>query len=166
MWETIGNVLNGNNAIPVIIFALMTIIVIGILGKKGIISINKCGVRIGSDEKELTIVRNQSQWAYLYIMALKGKLIPLESPKREDFFADYVLERVYDKVVEWITYNHISNNNSYIEIKQSEVKCIVYSLPIQEEFKTPEFETRMNGWVKEIILNLIKIRKEYLNNQE
>jgi hypothetical protein len=34
-------------------------------------------------------------------------------------------------------------------------------MPIQEEFKTPEFEVRMNGWVKEIILNLIKIRKEY-----
>ena len=161
MWETIGNVLNGNNAIPVLVFAVLIFVALGILGKKGIISINKGGVRIGSDEKELTIVRNQSQWAYLYIMSLKGKLIKLESPKREDFFADYVLERVYDKVVEWITYNHVSANNSYIEIKQSEIKCIVYSLPIQEEFKTPEFETRMNGWVNEIILNLIKIRKEY-----
>lgn len=161
MWETIGNVLNGNNAIPVLVFAVLIFIALGILGKKGIISINKCGVRIGSDEKELTIVRNQSQWAYLYIMSLKGKLINLENPRRDDFFADYVLEKVYDKVVEWITYNHVSANNSYIEIKQSEVKCIVYSMPIQEEFKTPEFETRMNGWVKEIILNLIKIRKEY-----
>lgn len=161
MWETIGNVLNGNNAIPVLVFAVLIFIAFGILGKKGIISINKGGVRIGSDEKELTIVRNQSQWAYLYIMSLKGKLINLENPRREDFFAEYVLERVYDKVVEWITYNHVSANNSYIEIKQSEVKCIVYSMPIQEEFKTPEFETRMNGWTKEIILNLIKIRKEY-----
>ena len=161
MWETIGNVLNGNNAIPVLVFAVLIFIALGILGKKGIISINKGGVRIGSDEKELTIVRNQSQWAYLYIMSLKGKLINLENPRREDFFADYVLEKVYDKVVEWITYNHVSANNSYIEIKQSEVKCIVYSLPIQEEFKTPEFESRMNGWTKEIILNLIKIRKEY-----
>lgn len=161
MWETIGNVLNGNNAIPVLIFAILVFVALGILGKKGIISINKCGVRIGSDEKELTIVRNQSQWAYWYIMSLKGKLLTLENPRREDFFADYVLERVYDKVVEWITYNHVSSSNSYIEIKQSEVKCIVYSMPIQEEFKTPEFETRMNGWVKEIVLNLIKIRKEY-----
>ena len=77
MWETIGNVLNGNNAIPVLVFAVLIFIALGILGKKGIISINKGGVRIGSDEKELTIVRNQSQWAYLYIMSLKGKLINL-----------------------------------------------------------------------------------------
>lgn len=164
MWETVGNVLNGNNAIPVLVFAIIVFVALGILGKKGVISINKGGVRIGSDEKELTIVRNQSQWAYLFIMSLKGKLLTMESPVREDFFADYVLERVYDKVVEWITYNHISNNNSYIEIKQSELKCIVYSLPIQDEFKTPEFEVRMNGWTKEIILNLIKIRKEYSEN--
>ena len=135
------------------------------LVKKGVISINKGGVRIGSDERELTIVRNQSQWAYLYLMSLKGKLIDVEEPKRDDFFADVVLERCYDKVVEWITYNHISSNNSYIEIKQSEIRCLVYSLPtIQDAFKTPEFESRMNAWVKEIILNLINIRKEYSAN--
>ena len=165
MWETIGKVLTGTNAIPVIIFAVICIIIFSILVKKGVLSINKGGVRIGSDERELTIVRNQSQWAYLYLMSLKGKLIELEDPKREDYFADVVLERCYDKVVEWITYNHISSNNSYIEIKQSEIKCLVYSLPtIQDAFKTPEFEARMNAWVREIILNLINIRKEYSVN--
>ena len=164
MWETIGKVLTSTNAIPVIIFAIICIVIFSILVKKGVLSINKGGVRIGSDERELTIVRNQSQWAYLFLTSLKGKLIEMEDPKRDDFFVDVVLERCYDKVVEWITYNHVSCNNSYIEIKQSEVRCIVYSLPIQEQFKTPEFEIRMNGWVKEIILNLIKIRKEYSEN--
>ena len=35
---------------------------------------------------------------------------------------------------------------------------------LEEEFKTPEFATRMESWVKELILNLIQIRKEYLQN--
>ena len=162
MWETIGSVLNGNNAIPVIIFALMTVIVIGILGKKGIISINKGGVRIGADETERTIIRNQTQWARLYIMSIKGKVLPGNPTKIQKLTAEVILERVYDNVSDWITYNHISANNSYIEIKQSEIKCLVYSQEdLDDEFKTPDFAARMESWVRECILNLIQIRKEY-----
>jgi hypothetical protein len=161
MWEMIGKVLTGNNATPIIIFLLIFTILFIFSVKKRIISINKGGVRIGSDERELTIVRNQTQWAHLFLLSLKGKLITMEDPIREDYFADLVLEKIYDKVVEWITYNHINDKKTYIEIKQSEVKCIVYALPIQEQYKTPEFESRMNEWTKEIIMNLINIRKEY-----
>lgn len=161
MWEMIGKVLTGNNSTPIIIFLLIFTILFIISVKKRFISINKGGVRIGSDERELTIVRNQTQWAHLFLLSLKGKLITMEDPIREDYFADLVLEKIYDKVVEWITYNHINDKKTYIEIKQSEVKCIVYALPIQEQYKTPEFETRMNEWTKEIIMNLINIRKEY-----
>lgn len=161
MWEMIGKVLTGNNSTPIIIFLLIFTVLFIFSVKKRIISINKGGVRIGSDERELTIVRNQTQWAHLFLLSLKGKLITMEDPIREDYFADLVLEKIYDKVVEWITYNHINDKKTYIEIKQSEVKCIVYALPIQEQYKTPEFETRMNEWTKEIIMNLINIRKEY-----
>lgn len=165
MWETIGKVLNGNNAIPVLIFAVIVVIVLGLLGKKGIISINKGGVRIGSDERELSIVRNQSQWAYLFIMAIKGKVLTEDATDAQTDRAELVLEKVYDKVVDWIHYNHINPTNSYIEIKQGEIKSLVYSQDkLDDDYKTPEFETRMEGWVKELILNLIQIRKEFSQN--
>ena len=164
MWETISNVLNGKNAIPVIIFAVVAFILFGILVKKGIISINRGGVRIGTDERELTIVRNQSQWAYLYIMSIKGKVLPEKPTEIQLLIAENILEKVYDNVVNWITYNHINSANTYIEIKQSEIKCLVYSQDkLEEEYKTQEFANRMEGWVKELILNLIQIRKEYSN---
>ena len=161
MWDTIKTVLTSGNAISVLIFLAFIVISAMLSSKKGLLAVKTGRLRIGSDEKELTIVRNQTQWAYLFLMSLKSKLLAMESPKREDYFVDVVLEKIYDKVVEWITYNHINSSNSYIEIKQSECRCIVYSLPVQEQFKTPEFEARMNSWVKEIILNLINIRKEY-----
>lgn len=165
MWETINTVLNGNNAIPVLVFAVIVVIVFGILGKKGIISINKGGVRIGSDERELSIVRNQSQWAYLFIMAIKGKVLTEDATDEQNKKAELILEKVYDKVVDWIHYNHINSTNSYIEIKQGEIKCLVYSQNnLDDDYKTPEFETRMECWVKELILNLIEVRKEYSQN--
>ena len=94
-------------------------------------------------------------------MSRKGKLINENSSEFTKVICENILEKVYDKVIEWITLNHINSSNTYVEIKQSEIKCLVYSLVVSEKFKTPEFEQRMNGWVKEVILNLITIRKEY-----
>lgn len=144
-----------------LIFLMVVIFIFVRLSKIGLFSFNGKGFRIGSDEMELTIVRNQTQWAHLFVMSLKGKIIDENDNEITKILCENVLEKVYDKVIEWITLNHINASNSYLEIKQSEVKCLVYSLIISDEFKTPEFECRMNNWVKEIILNLINIRKEY-----
>ena len=163
-WDAAKELISSPNAWMFLLVFILVFFVIVKMAKAGLISFKGKGIRLGSDEKELTIVRNQTQWAYLFLMSLKGKLIEMEYPAREDYFADMVLEKIYDKIVEWITYNHINDKQTYLEIKQSEVRCIVYSLPIQEQYKTPEFEARMNAWVKEIILNLINIRKEYSVN--
>ena len=163
-WDAAKELISSPNAWMFLVVFLLVFFLIGKMAKAGLISFKGKGIRLGSDEKELTIVRNQTQWAYLFLMSLKGKLLEMEDPVRSDYFVDVVLEKIYDKVVEWITYNHINDKQTYIEIKQSEVRCIVYSLPIQEQYKTSEFEIRMNAWVKEIILNLISIRKEYSVN--
>lgn len=161
MWETIKEVLLSANAWLILIFIAFVLFVVIQMSKNGLLSIKAKCLRLGSDEKELTVVRNQSQWSYLYIMSLKGKLIDDSSDEKIKLICENVLEKVYDKVIDWITYNHINSSNAYIQIKQSEIKCLIYSQDIEEQFKTPEFEQRMNAWVKEAILKLIDIRKEY-----
>lgn len=161
--EAFKEVLTSPNAWMFLLFVAFALFVLNRMTKSGLLSFKGKGLRVGSDEKELTIVRNQSQWAHLYVMSRKGKLIKEDSSEFTKLLCENILEKVYDKVIEWITFNHINSSNTYIEIKQSEIKCLVYSLVISEDFKTPEFEQRMNGWVKEVILNLINIRKEYSN---
>lgn len=161
MWETIGSILTSENALMILIFALIIAIAFFIMSKKGIVAVNTGKVRIGRDEQELTIVRNQSQFAYLYIMAIKGKILEEDSTEVQKKDAELILEKIYDKVVDWIHYNHISDTGMYIEIKKEEIKNFVYGFPIKDEFKTPEFKSRMEGWVEELILNLLKVRKEY-----
>ena len=162
-WEAFKEVLTSTNTWMIILFLVFSIFVLTKLSKSGLLSFKGKGLRIGSDEKELNIVRNQTQWSHLFIMSLKGKLIDENSDELKKVICENILEKIYDKVIEWITFNHINNSESYLNIKQSEIKCLVYSLIVDEEFKTPEFEQRMNNWVKEIILNLIDIRKEYSN---
>jgi len=162
-WDAFKELVSSPNAWMFLLFFAFTFFVLHRMAKAGLISFKGKGLKIGSDEKELTIIRNQIQWAHLYVMSRKGKLIEENSSELTKVLCENILEKVYDKIIEWITFNHINSSNSYIEIKQSEIKCLVYSLIISEEFKTPEFETRMNGWVREVIFNLINIRKEYSN---
>ena len=162
-WDALKEFISSPNSWMFLLFGLFVLFVLVVMSKNGLISFKGKGLRIGSDEKELTIVRNQTQWAYLFVMSLKGKLIYEDDAELTKVLCENVLERVYDKIVEWITFNHINASNSYIEIKQSEIKCLVYSLVMSQQFKTKEFEVRMNNWVQEIILNLINIRKEYQN---
>ena len=161
MWEAIVNILTSENALMILIFVIIISIILYVMSKKGIVAVNTGKVRIGRDEQELTIVRNQSQFAYLYIMAIKGKILKKNATEQQVNKADLILEKVFDKVVDWIHYNHISDTGMYIEIKKEEIKNLVYGFPIPEEYKTPEFKQRMEGWVEELILNLLKVRKEY-----
>ena len=96
-------------------------------------------------------------------MSIKGKVLFEDSSDEQNNKCELILEKVYDKVIDWINYNHISSNDSYINIKQGEIKNLIYSQDnLDDEYKTTEFADRVDGWVKELILNLIQIRKEYL----
>ena len=159
--EGLKEILTSANAWMFLLFLVFAVFILMRMSKAGLLSFKGKGLRIGSDERELTIIRNQTQWAYLYVMSRKGKLIDEDSTEITQLRCEKILEKVYDKIIEWITFNHINSSNSYVEIKQSEIKCLVYSMVMNEQFKTPEFEQRMNGWVREVILNLINIRKEY-----
>lgn len=160
-WDAFKELVSSPNAWMFLLFFVFALFVLNRMAKSGLLSFKGKGLRLGSDEKELTIIRNQTQWAHLYVMSRKGKLIEEDSSELTKVICENILEKVYDKIIEWITFNHINSSNTYVEIKQSEIKCLVYSLVIDEKFKTPEFESRMNGWVREVILNLINIRKEY-----
>lgn len=161
--DGLKEILTSANAWMFLLFLGFMIFVLVKMSKSGLISFRGKGLRIGSDETERTIIREQSKWAYLFIMAIKGKVLSEDATEEQNNRCELILEKVFDKVIEWINYNHISSNNSYVEIKQGEIKNLVYSQNnLDDNYKTPEFAMRMDGWVRELILNLIQVRKEYM----
>jgi hypothetical protein len=38
---------------------------------------------------------------------------------------------------------------------------MIYSMDIDEEFKTPEFQKQVDDWVEEVVKTLVKIRENY-----
>lgn len=154
----------GSNFIVFLIFVALVIAAVIALAiylvRRGAVGINTGKIYVGSDQREREIIRQQVEYARLYIESLSGKIKVKES-HYGGYFTKYVLERVYDEVVDWITFNHLSKEGAYISIKQAKITNLVYSLNVNEEFQTPEFKERMEKWVEELISELVQIRQLY-----
>lgn len=160
MWQAISEVLTSGNALQTLIFLAVLIVLFILLVKSGIVAIKTKHLRIGQAEKEREIIRRQVEAAHDFIMSIEGK-IDTDTTQCNRYFTKYVLERVYDKVIEWIMFNNISNSPMYVQDKQSTICNLIYTFPIGAIFKTPEFKKRMQNWTAELIARLVQTREIY-----
>lgn len=163
-FSQLKDVLVSPNAWMFLLFCAGMIFLISFLAKKGFFSYRGKNLTVGSNEKELNIVRNQIQWSHLFIMSLKLDIIKLDDDELKNIRCDNILEKVFDKVVEWITLNHINPQESYSMIKKSEIRALINSLASDEYYRSDEFLQRVDKWVDVVITHLLKIRKEYSSN--
>ena len=160
MWETIKDVLTSGNAWFILIFLVVVILMGLILGRIGLIKVNTKHVQIGNEQTQRELVRRQVETAYTFVMSLEGKLIT-EGSTYDRYLTKYILERVYDKVIEWIIFNHITTNQLYVQDKQENIENLVYTMVVDDDFKTPEFKRRMDNWVRELIEQLVQVKEIY-----
>ena len=166
--ETLSTILTSKDFLSSIPSVILLVVAIVILGKLLKVRVTTSHIQIGGEDKnsyyERAIVRNQVNQAKLFCMALENKINALVEHKTADgYYVKYILECVYDKMTEWIMYNHIENTDEYIESKQWEIQSLVYSFCPPDQFKTPEFQERINKWTAEIVGRLVSIRKLYEN---
>ena len=165
--ESITNVLTSPTFWSNVPSVILLLVVLAILVRVLKVRINTDHIQIGGEDKkayyERAIVRNQVNQAKLFTMALENKITAmLETPPKSDgYYVKYILECVYDKIMEWIMYNHIENTEEYIESKQWEIQSLVYAFNPPDQFKTPEFKERMDRWTAEIIGRMVSVRKLY-----
>jgi hypothetical protein len=161
MWETVRAVLLSPNATMVMGSLLILVVIISVLSRKGILSINTKGLTLGADVQERDIIRQQVEWTHNYIMSLYPKIQPKTNNRYDGYYTKYMLEIAYSEIVDWITFNHIKLDSDYIDIKQATMRSVIYSHEIDSVFKTPEFEQQIDEWVEEIIRKLAAIRAVY-----
>lgn len=160
MWETIKDVLTSGNAWFILIFLVVVIVIGLILGRIGLIKVSTKHVQIGNEQTQRELVRRQVETAYTFVMSLEGKIIT-EGSTYDRYLTKYILERVYDKVIEWIIFNHITTNQLYVQDKQENIENLVYTMVVDDDFKTPEFKRRMDNWVRELIEQLVQVKEIY-----
>lgn len=169
MWEAIGNIFTSKEFLGNIPGIILLIVAVCILGKLLKVRINTNHIQIGGEQRdafyERAIVRNQIQEAHDFIMSLEQKVNALIEPERIEFGGwktKCILELVFDKVVNWITFNHIELSDAYLSCKYHEIDNLIYQNCHFDEYKTHEFQERVHKWTKELIEQLIEIRHLYL----
>ena len=159
MWDFIKAVSTSVYIIPVLVFTLIVLFIVILLVKKGLISVNTKAVRVGTSESERAIIRQQIEWVHLHCDSLEKSL---PHPQNYDIWrGKYILERMYDEIVDWITFNHICTSEGYISIKQERIWATIQSLVRKEEFSTPEFKEFIYKDTEYIIRRLVHIRQVY-----
>lgn len=158
MWESIGNVLTSNNAIAVLITLLILVIVAAVLAKVGIFQFKGRGVTIGGDEDERAIIRQQTEWTQLFIQSMQQ--LPIFEGS-DTYHTLYILEKVFDEVLNWIVFNHISDSENYISIKQEKIWNLIQTLVTDKKFTSTEFKQVIYDNTEVLIKRLVYIRKNY-----
>ena len=158
MWESIGNVLTSNNAIAVLITVLILVIVAAVLAKVGIFQFKGKGVTIGGDEDERAIIRQQTEWTQLFIQSMQQ--LPIFEGS-DTYHTLYILEKVFDEVLSWIVFNHISDSENYISIKQEKIWNLIQTLVTDKKFTSTEFKQVIYDNAEVLIKRLVYIRKNY-----
>ena len=160
MWDAIARVLTNDNALVVLVFVMLFGFVLIILAMTGLVRIDTGAFKMGADHKERDIIRQQIDWSHSFITGLKSQITADES-KYNGYLTLYVLEVMFDEIVNWITFNHINLESDYISVKQERIRSLLHNMPISSEFRTKEFERKVDKWVEEIIRKLVLIRKVY-----
>ena len=159
MWDFIKAVSTSVYIIPVLIFTLIVLLIVILLIKKGLISVNTKAVKVGTSESERAIIRQQIEWVHLHCDSLE-KSLP-HPPNYDIWRGKYILECMYDEIVDWITFNHICTSEGYISIKQERIWATIQSLVRKNEFSTPEFKEFIYKDTEYIIRRLVHIRQVY-----
>lgn len=160
MWETIKEAINGENGIGLILLTMLILLLAIYLVKGKYLKINTGTVKIGADEKERAILRQQNEWVANYIHGLV-LVIQTKFKGMDETRTRLVLEYVYDEIITWIMFNHITRSEMYLMVKQERIRGVVFSNATSPVVKEERFCLAMNQWVKEVINRLVDIREYY-----
>ena len=158
MWESISSVLTSGNAVAVLLTLLVLVIILAILAKKVIFQFNGKGVTIGDNEDERAVIRQQTEWSQLFIQSMRQ--LPIFEGS-DTYHTLYILEKAFDEVLSWIVFNHISDSENYISIKQEKIWNLIQTLVIDKKFTTEEFKQVIYNSTETLIKRLVHIRKNY-----
>ena len=161
--EWLASVLTSSNAIPIIIIVVLLVVIIAILAKKGIVSFKGKGLTVGNgnDERDIerTIIRSQIQYVKSAVSDFYDDIPNFEG--RDEWRLKYICERIISVFTNIISFNHISREKIYTEMKQSEIWAVIINNTASEIMTSDEFKNVVYAKTAEILDKLISIREYY-----
>lgn len=169
--EWIGTALSSPYTWEVLIGLVVVILIVMLMAKTGLLKIHTKAVSIGDYEsgKKINqrVVRRQIEFAEAFCTNL---LAEIEHMYPEQHFGGWktrcILELVYDEIIKWISFNHITDDEVYINNKVAVIRATVMRNDPDDFFKTSEFEEKIRMWVLQMVKQLVAIRVDTLKGDK
>ena len=166
--EWLASVLNNPNSWKSFIFFFITLIILIILVKKGIISFKGKGLTVGNGNEERdierTIIRSQIQYAKSAVSDFYDD-IP-DFPNRDEWRLKYICEKIISVFTDFISFNHISREKIYVQMKQASIWAVIINNTTADIMTSDEFKDTVYAKTAEILDKLIEIREYYKNEEK
>ena len=160
MWEAISKL--GTTPLT-LLFAAGLIICIIVMIKKGIISFKGKGLTVGNsnDERDIerTIIRSQIQYVKSAVSDFYDD-IP-DFPERDEWRLKYICEKIVSVFIDIISFNHISKEKIYTEMKQASIWEVIINNTAASIMTSDDFKDVVYTKTAEILDKLISIREYY-----
>lgn len=159
MWEAIQGVLTSDNFWKVVVGVGALVVLLAILVRKGLISFKGKGLKVGNNEVERTIIRNQIMFVKTEISDFYNRIPNFEG--RDEWRLKYIMEKCLDVVVDAISLNHLTLEPVYVDLKCRAVWDEVLQNADNINILTDDFKKVVYDETKHIIEKLIEIREYY-----
>lgn len=158
MWQAIEKILLSDNSAIILFFLIVIMLLLAHFSKKGVFKWHTEKLTIGVSENERAIIRQQVEWAELEIESLA---FTERFNNVNEWRTKFILEKLFDEVLQWIIFNHITDSPEYISIKQEKIWNLTQTFVIKDEFKSEEFKDFIYEEVEKIIKRLVFLRRQY-----
>lgn len=158
MWQAIEKILLSDNSTIILFFLIVIMLLLAHFSKKGVFKWHTEKLTIGVSENERAIIRQQVEWAELEIESLA---FAERFNHVDEWRTKFILEKLFDEVLQWIIFNHITDSPEYISIKQEKIWNLTQTFVIKDEFKSEEFKDFIYKEVEKIIKRLVFLRRQY-----
>ncbi len=129
--------------------------------KSGMLSVKTDKIMLGKEaaETEQVILRRQVEHI---TMTINGTFSAIpRHPQFDEWRTRFVLEKVIDEFVNLCMFNHLDTNDYYIHLKQNAIWAIVQKYIWNELYQSDSFRSYVDTVVRELIIDLVNIRKVY-----
>ena len=158
--DFLARIFESGNTVAIVIVAVVLVLIIAFLAKKGIVSFNGFGLTIdnGTDEREIerAIIRSQMMFVRTEISDFYNRIPQWEG--RDDYRLKYIMEKCQDIFYEAISINHIVLEPVYVEIKQKAVWAEVLQNAENPNIINEDFKKIVYDETQKILSKLIDIR--------
>ena len=158
MWQAIEKILLSDNSTIVLFFLIVIMLLLAHFSKKGVFKWHTEKLTIGVSENERAIIRQQVEWSELEIESLA---FTERFNHVDEWRTKFILEKLFDEVLQWIIFNHITDSPEYISIKKKKIWNLTQTFVIKDEFKSEEFKDFIYKEVEKIIKRLVFLRRQY-----